>query len=154
MAPRLTRAAIAAAAALVAIVTVAPAAPAAARRSSNPALNCGGSGVTAAYCIPQISRFSFAGVHSGPGCSLSVTGHVLPTIANGPRGRVQLRLRGTGTATQGIHRSADPVLRGSNATATFGRLVSGRYALTGWYGGDSVREASAKRSLSVRVRCH
>jgi hypothetical protein len=66
---------------------------------------------------------------------------------------VQLRLRGASTATRRVNRTANPFLRGTTATVVFSRLSPGSYRLTGWYGGDSVREPSSRHTETVTLRC-
>jgi hypothetical protein len=119
-----------------------------------PVLNCGGAGVTAAYCIPQQSVFSFAAVQTGRACTLSVGVRVLPVLEQGPRGRVDLVLRGDGRTDRSLRRSASPkIARDGRVSVVFRSLRPGRYRITGWYAGDSVRVASTHVSRGVVLAC-
>lgn len=115
-------------------------------------VNCGGSGMSALYCIPQQSVFAFARISKAPRCSLSATFTVEPSI-EGLHGRAHLTLRGLDRGNSNIKRRAKPRVSGGAYTLRFSHLTPGVYRLSGWYGGDGTRLASAHRSRRVVVRC-
>jgi hypothetical protein len=115
-------------------------------------INCGGSGMNALYCIPQQSVFAFARIGQAPHCALTASFTVEPTI-EGLHGYAHLTLRGLQRTDRRIARHAKPRVSGGFYTLRFSRLAPGAYRLSGWYGGDSTRLASAHRSMRVVVRC-
>jgi hypothetical protein len=114
-------------------------------------VNCGGSGISSLYCIPQQSVFAFTRVSQSPRCSLAVAFTVEPQI-EGLHGRAHLLLREL-SGSGHIWRDARPRVSGGAYTVRFLRLDSGAYALSGWYGGDGTRLPSAHRTRRVTLSC-
>lgn len=121
-------------------------------RASRIEVNCGGSGMSALYCIPQQSVFAFARIGKAPHCSLSATFTVEPSI-EGLHGYAHLTLQGLQRTDRQVARHAKPRVGGGVYTLRFSHLAPGAYRLSGWYGGDSTRLPSAHRSRRVVVRC-
>lgn len=122
-------------------------------------LDCGGDGVTAFYCIPLVSTFSFTSVGQAAGCALRVQVRVRPALsASRPlKGHVHLVVRGTDAATRRVHKVARPPAKAGAASGAMshviGGLVSGRYRVTGWYEGDRWRGASTHGSRRITLHC-
>jgi hypothetical protein len=115
-------------------------------------VNCGGSGVNSLYCIPQQSVFAFTHTASAPHCSLKVGFTVEPKI-QGLKGHVHLGLKGTSHQDRSVSRVAHPLVSGGAFTYKFTNLRAGAYALSGWYEGDSTRQASTHQSEHVTLHC-
>jgi hypothetical protein len=137
------------------VVLCAPAAALAASQSTghdSSSVNCGGSGVDALYCIPQQSVFTFTRVAKAPHCSIQVDFTVEPKI-EGLKGRAHITLKGTGGEDRSISRTARPLVEGGPYSHKFTKLIAGPYQLTGWYGGDATRLASAHRTKRLTLNC-
>jgi hypothetical protein len=133
----------------------APAAAFAANQSAghdSASVNCGGSGVSSLYCIPQQSVFTFARVAKVPHCSIQVGFTVEPKI-EGLTGHAHITLKGTGGKARRISRTARPVVGGGPYSYRFTKLAAGAYMLTGWYEGDGTRLASTHSTKRFTLRC-
>jgi hypothetical protein len=105
------------------------------------------------YCVPQPSVFEFGRIaKSATRCSIDV-GFTVSSENEGSSGRVHLELRGVTRQDRGIDRSAKPVLGGASGSYRFTQLHAGNYRLTGWYGGDQSRLASAHSTAVLALRC-
>jgi hypothetical protein len=148
---RTSHLAIAAAAALCA----SPTTLAAGRRAKihdSASVNCGGSGVSSLYCIPQQSVFAFRHIGKAAGCSIQVSFTVEPKI-EGLSGHVHLGLKGVGHQNRGFARSARPLVTSGPGSYRFKKLTSGDYQLSGWYEGDGTRLASAHHTKRFLLHC-
>jgi hypothetical protein len=116
------------------------------------AVNCGGGGVDALYCIPQQSVFTFTGTAKAPHCSLKVDFTIEPKI-DGLTGHAHLALKGASRKDRHFAHVARPIVGGGPLSYTFTKLHTGPYTLTGWYEGDSTRLASAHLTEHVAVHC-
>jgi hypothetical protein len=139
-----------AAASAFAAALIAPGA--AAHGVTHSAVNCGGTGVTSGYCIPEQSVLSFGSVKRGAKCSIAVSVVVKPTLVSGPRGHARIEVRGSGRKAKTLA-STPQISTGGLASATFRSLKKGTYTITSWYEGDAVRQASSHQQRTFKLSC-
>jgi hypothetical protein len=115
-------------------------------------VNCGGSGVSSLYCIPQQSVFAFKHVSKASGCSIQVSFTVEPKI-QGLSGHAHLELKGVSRQNRNVDRATRPLVTGGPSNYRFKRLSGGAYQLSGWYEGDGTRLPSAHHAKRFTLHC-